>query len=162
MPAGAVGPDEAHRLDRRHIGDSLLFGYGLVGRSHIVDVGSGVGLPGIPLAIAFPETEVTLVDRSAKRMDLARRAVRILGLDNVGTRNVDFEKTPVMASTVVSRATFPMEKAGHVIRLGLGSGGVAVLGGSWSNRPSLPEWETIEVPVSILDHQVWLLMMQTP
>ena len=49
----------------------------------VLDVGTGVGLPGIPLAILFPETMVTLLDRGGRRVRLLHRAVRVLGLPNV-------------------------------------------------------------------------------
>ena len=84
VPAGGLGPNEVDRVARRHVADSLLFASVLEGSpEHIRDLGSGVGLPGIPLAILLPESRVELVDRSGRRTDLIKRAVRVLGLPNV-------------------------------------------------------------------------------
>ncbi len=49
----------------------------------IIDVGSGAGFPGVPLAVAFPEKEVVLVDSLAKRMDIVRELCGELGIKNV-------------------------------------------------------------------------------
>lgn len=67
-----------------HLLDSLaLTGLaGLEGRT-VVDVGTGAGFPGVPLAIARPSARVTLLDSLGKRVDFLRESCRILGLDNV-------------------------------------------------------------------------------
>ena len=52
------------------------------GRGSLVDVGSGAGLPGLPLAIALPNLEVTLVESMAKKVAFQRHAVRALGISN--------------------------------------------------------------------------------
>jgi 16S rRNA (guanine527-N7)-methyltransferase len=74
-----------HDLDgivTRHLLDALaVVPYLPTGR--LVDVGSGAGLPGIPLAIACPELAVTLLDASAKRVRFVRQAVIELGLAKV-------------------------------------------------------------------------------
>jgi len=71
IPAGGLGPKERRRLESRHIADSLLFGAGFGAvPEHVRDLGSGVGLPGIPLAVAHPRSQLELVDRSQRRVDL--------------------------------------------------------------------------------------------
>ncbi len=67
-----------------HLLDSLaLTGLaGLEGRT-VVDVGTGAGFPGVPLAIARPSARVTLLDSLGKRVDFLRESCRALGLDNV-------------------------------------------------------------------------------
>ena len=67
-----------------HLLDSLtLTGLaGLEGRT-VVDVGTGAGFPGVPLAIARPSARVTLLDSLGKRVDFLRESCRTLGLDNV-------------------------------------------------------------------------------
>lgn len=65
----------------RHLLDALaVVPYLPPGR--LIDVGSGAGLPGIPLAIALPDRGVTLLDASAKRVRFMQQAVIELGLDN--------------------------------------------------------------------------------
>lgn len=49
----------------------------------IIDVGSGAGFPGVPMAIAFPEKEFVLLDSLAKRMDIVRKICSDLGISNV-------------------------------------------------------------------------------
>ena len=65
-----------------HLLDSLA---GLAGleAGTVVDVGTGAGFPGVPLAIARPSARVTLLDSLGKRVDFLRESCRTLGLDNV-------------------------------------------------------------------------------
>ncbi len=66
----------------RHILDSLAVAPFLRGHS-LLDVGTGAGLPGLPIAIARPGLEVTLLDSNAKKLRFVRQAVAELGLENV-------------------------------------------------------------------------------
>lgn len=159
--AGGIGPSEAGRIDRRHLADSLLFASQLPADvAEVWDLGSGVGLPGIPLAIALPDTEVVLIDRSGRRVDLARRAIRILDLENCQVTRGDMESMTGRADAVVSRASLPPVRLAGLIPHFLGPGGVAVVAGSWRERPKVDGWETIEIPLYVLDQTVWLLMMR--
>ena len=67
-----------------HLLDSLAL-TGLVGLEDrtVVDVGTGAGFPGVPLAIARPSARVTLLDSLGKRVDFLQESCRALGLDNV-------------------------------------------------------------------------------
>ncbi|MCL2479614.1 MAG: 16S rRNA (guanine(527)-N(7))-methyltransferase RsmG [Treponema sp.] len=58
----------------------------------IADVGSGAGLPGIPLAICLPDTQFTLIERMGRRAGFLRNCAAILGLDNVKTEEIEMEK----------------------------------------------------------------------
>lgn len=126
----------------------------------MADLGSGVGLPGIPLAILLPETTVTLVDRAGRRVDLIKRAMRILDLDNVEVLQVEIEALDREFDAVVSRATIPpLKMQEHANRL-LAPGGIAVLGGSWRSQPEFTGWEAVEIPAEVLDRAVWILIMR--
>lgn len=71
----------------KHIMDSLMVGQYIHG-DNLIDVGTGPGLPGIPLAIMFPEKQFTLLDSLGKRITFLKQVVFQLKLENV---------TPVLA-----------------------------------------------------------------
>lgn len=165
VPAGGLGADEGPRLESRHIADSLLFYVGWRQSrppSSIWDLGTGVGLPGIPLAIVLPETEVLLFDRSGRRVDLARRAVRVLGLSNVSVERAEVEDLTGQTPMLVARAAMPPARLRPMVGGLLEPGGVAVVGGSWASPPgnSVVGWEIEEIPRDLLDRPVWLLIMR--
>lgn len=165
IPAGALGPAESGRLDDRHLADSLLFLHGWhhdADPKSMWDLGSGAGLPGIPLAVLLPDTRVTLVDRSRKRCDLLRRAVRILGLGNVEVEETEIANLNGATSLIVSRATMGAAQLAPMVRRHLTPDGVAVVGGSWRSPPTgvPPGWEIKEIPPVSLDRTVWLLIMR--
>src|SRR3989442_797165 len=64
-----------------HILDSLVIGPYLLG-DHIIDVGSGAGLPGIPLAIYYPDKQFTLLESRAKRVRFLQAVIAALKLKN--------------------------------------------------------------------------------
>ena len=73
---------EPREMLRKHLLDSLAM-QPYVDAGPLADLGAGPGLPGIPLAIATPGLQVTLVDSNAKMSRFQREAVRALKLDNV-------------------------------------------------------------------------------
>jgi 16S rRNA (guanine527-N7)-methyltransferase len=159
--AGGIGPAEPERIDRRHLGDSLLFASQLPrDLSTVWDLGSGVGLPGIPLAICLPTSEFMLIDRSGRRCDLMRRVLRILDLPNCLVQQADVTALQGKTDAIVSRATLPPEELGDVVSANLNPGGVAVVAGSWQVRPEFRGWTTVEIPADALDQTIWLLIMR--
>lgn len=78
---GLIGPQEYPRLWTRHIINSALIAPLLSGT--VGDVGSGAGLPGIPLAIARPELQFTLIEPMERRSDWLTQTIADLGLNNV-------------------------------------------------------------------------------
>ena len=99
---GIVDPDE---MIRRHLVESLAFKPYLRG-TRVADVGSGAGLPGIPLAITTPEIEMTLIESRGKRARFLRHVQGALNLDNVSVAHSRAENlTPGPPfDTVLARA----------------------------------------------------------
>ena len=89
----------------RHILDSLTILEYLHG-DRILDIGTGAGLPGIPLAIACPEREFVLLDSSSKKLRFVQQTLGILKLDNVTLENsrIDEYKPEQLYDTIVCRA----------------------------------------------------------
>lgn len=77
-----VAPREREFLLTRHLLDSLSIAPWLQGGS-LLDVGTGAGLPGVPLAIIKPEMEVTLIDSAGKKIRFIRHVERTLQLGNI-------------------------------------------------------------------------------
>ena len=95
----------------KHLLDSLvLLPFIPVPALNLVDAGSGAGLPGIPLALARPAWQVTLLDGNGKKARFLRHAVRTLKLDNVTVVEARAEvfHPAVMFDAVISRAFGPL------------------------------------------------------
>ena len=171
IPAGGLGPREADRVWSRHIADSLVFAAALPhDAATIADVGTGVGLPGIPLALAMPESEVWLVDRGGRRIRLLERVVRIMELANVVVLHRDVADLSGSFPALTFRGSVPRAQIARVASRLLAPAGSAAFG--LSRRPELPEdtqelldqlegrglhGETIRVPDEVLDAPSWLL-----
>ena len=92
-----------------HLLDSLAVWPLLAGR-RVVDVGTGAGFPGLPLAIVDPQRHYTLLDASGKKVRFVAHAARMLGLDNVEPLHARAESChpAVPFDTVVARAFAPL------------------------------------------------------
>lgn len=77
----------------RHLLDSLAM-HPFLERERLADLGTGPGLPGIPLAIAKPGLQVALIESNGKKARFLREAVRILGLDNARVVQARAESVP--------------------------------------------------------------------
>jgi 16S rRNA (guanine527-N7)-methyltransferase len=77
--------------------------------SKVLDVGTGGGFPGIPLAILFPETQFHLVDSIGKKIKVVNEVAEGLGLTNVKTTNGRVEEVKDTYDFIVSRAVAQME-----------------------------------------------------
>ncbi len=66
-----------------HFADSLALSKYIPADSNMLDIGSGAGLPAIPIAIARPDVVVTALDSTQKRVDFINRAAEMLGLNNI-------------------------------------------------------------------------------
>lgn len=94
------GPEE---MVTRHLLDSLAVLPWLQGAT-LADLGSGAGLPGIPLAVARPSMQVTLVDSHGKKARFLREAARSLPLPNVRVEQVRVEDLQGEYDLVTTRA----------------------------------------------------------
>ena len=157
--AGGIGPDERERIDSRHLADSLLFAGVWDGDpGPVLDVGTGVGLPGVPLALALPQRRFVLLDRSGRRIRLLRRAVRILELSNVDVLEEDILGFDWSGHTVISRASLPPGRFLELVEV-KGRPRELLVSGSQMARPEAPGFEVIEIPSEILARPVWILRM---
>lgn len=98
-------------LYERHVLHSLSIAkiVQFVPKTNILDVGTGGGFPGIPLAIMFPEAHFTLNDSIAKKINVVKEISNTLGLQNVDVLNARIEDRKEKYDFIVSRAvtTFP-------------------------------------------------------
>lgn len=110
---GLIGPRESGRLWSRHLLNSAVVSALLPRNGRVVDIGSGAGLPGIPLAIALPHCDFFLVEPLERRTVFLRQVVTDLGLTNC--RVVRGRADQVVSEcgdsdVVTSRAVAPLER----------------------------------------------------
>lgn len=109
---GLIGPKEAERIWSRHIVNSAaLLGF-LPRKGTVIDVGSGAGLPGLVIAAARPDLEVTLVEPMERRCEWLAYASEEIGLDNVlivRDRSENLGKK-IRADVVTARAVAALPK----------------------------------------------------
>lgn len=130
-----VSRRDLERLRQRHIEDSLALVPWCVGS--LVDVGSGAGLPGVPLAIARPQLAVMLLERSERKCAFLRHVAIELGLKNVTIEQADARRfrPPAGFRTGVARAVAPPAAAWRLVKPLLATDGTALLP-SYSPAPS--------------------------
>lgn len=112
---GLLGPREVERLWDRHLLNCAAIGELLESAERIADIGSGAGLPGIPVAIARPDLSITLVEPLLRRSEFLREAVEELELRAVEVVRGRAEDRAVRDAfgdrdAVVSRAVAPLDK----------------------------------------------------
>lgn len=102
--ANLIGPMDQAQILRELLVDSLLPGLAVAPRGPLMDVGSGAGLPGIPLAILSPQTEVHLIEPRQKRVTFLKIAARRLGLEHVHVHQARIEDFTALAPGEVGTA----------------------------------------------------------
>ena len=116
---GLVGPREGEKIWERHIFNSLPVISLIPEGSSVIDIGSGAGLPGIPIALARPDLQVTLIEPLQRRVDFLKEAVEGLDIAVLRGRAQDFK---LKADFVTARAVAPLEKlksiSWHLVKKG--------------------------------------------
>ena len=177
---GLVGTTDRQGLVARHILDSLsplgiiadrVAGHKAAG-PHIADVGSGAGLPGIPLAIAMPDARFSLIERKGRRAGFLRNTLEVLGLRNVTVEEEEMEKAMAKRFALVTfRAFRPLDPRIHkkLSRLCAKGGVLAAYKGRLAKaraemaalEQAVPflagRWELLPCPVPGLDEERHLL-----
>ncbi|MFB7515635.1 16S rRNA (guanine(527)-N(7))-methyltransferase RsmG [Streptomyces sp. NPDC056144] len=110
---GLIGPREVPRLWERHILNCAVLSEVVPEGVTVCDVGSGAGLPGIPLALCRPDLKITLLEPLLRRTNFLQEVVELLGLDHVTVVRGRAEEmlgkiTPV--HVVTARAVAPLDR----------------------------------------------------
>ncbi|HEY5484158.1 MAG TPA: 16S rRNA (guanine(527)-N(7))-methyltransferase RsmG [Propionibacteriaceae bacterium] len=129
---GLIGPREVPRLWERHVLNSVAIA-GLIGSGvTVVDVGSGAGLPGIPLAVLRPDLDVVLLEPLLRRADFLTQTVDELGLgDRVRVVRGRAEEHRHTYDVATCRAVAPLGRLlGWTSRLFLPNGELLALKGA--------------------------------
>jgi 16S rRNA (guanine527-N7)-methyltransferase len=116
---------EESKMVSHHVLDSLAV-LPYLGEGNLLDVGSGGGLPGIPLAIARPQMPVTLLDSNQKKSAFLQQAAIELPLPNVTVVNqrVEDYAPPALFATIISRAFADLDEFVGAAKHLLAEGGV--------------------------------------
>ena len=153
------------------------------GAWHVADVGSGAGLPGIPLAVCMPDWEFTLIERMGRRAGFLRDALAVLGLSNVRVEETEMEKIRLRSGAgcfdlVVFRAFRPLEPAilKGLLRLVAPGGTLAAYKGRRESveeemaqvldhaekgtGPAIGSWELLPLEVPFLEEERHLVLIK--
>ena len=177
---GLVGTSDTEELVIKHILDSLS-PLGIISRllprtesrekaPRIADAGSGAGLPGLPLAIALPDCDFTLIERMGRRAGFLLNTKAVLALSNVTVEENELEKTAQAFDLVTFRAFKPLDPKllktlfkicaqGGVIAAYKGRGekiDAEILPLSAENR----DWEVLPYSVPFLEEERNLLIIK--
>lgn len=129
---GLIGPREVPRLWSRHVLNCAVIESQIAHGSHVADVGSGAGLPGLCLAIARPDLELTLIEPLERRVIWLQEVVDDLGLENVTIMRTRAELAVGMvdADVVTARAVSALTNLAELtIPLLAGKGEVVAIKG---------------------------------
>jgi 16S rRNA (guanine527-N7)-methyltransferase len=107
---GLLGPREADRLWSRHLLNSAVVAEGCPSEGLVADIGSGAGLPGIPVALVRPSLTVRLVEPLLRRATFLAEVVADLGLPNVEVVRARAEECRWAADVVTARAVAPLSR----------------------------------------------------
>ena len=158
---------QPEQMVTRHLLDSLVIGPYLQG-PRILDVGTGAGLPGIPLALAYPDLKFTLLDSNGKKIRFVTQAVAELGLANVDViqSRIEAFQPECRFDTITARAFASIEELiDQTTRLLVDKGQYLIMKGVFpvAEVEAMPEGYQVEavhqlkVPALVAERQ-WLLV----
>ncbi|MCY3768765.1 MAG: 16S rRNA (guanine(527)-N(7))-methyltransferase RsmG [Gammaproteobacteria bacterium] len=129
----------------QHVLDSLSI-HGFVSGPAVLDIGSGAGVPGLPLAIARPELNVTLLDSRSRRIEFLRHVIINTGIRNVALVNgrVESYRPPDKFDTLTARAVSSLDRLLKLSKTHLLPGTRLI-----SLKGRLPETEMERLPATL-------------
>lgn len=148
---------EHHVLHSLGIAEIINFRPG----TRIMDLGTGGGFPGIPLAIMFPEVQFHLVDSIGKKIRVCNEVISALGLKNVTTQHARAEEVRTRFDFIVSRAVMPLADLVKISRPhisqqshnALPNGLIALKGGELEHEASAVHGTKLITPLSDFFHE---------
>ncbi len=105
---GVIGPREVDRLWERHVLNGAALTDLLPHGGTVVDVGSGAGVPGIPLAVLRPDLQMTLLEPLLRRFNFLTQTVENLGITNISVVRGRAEEHTARYDVVTARALAPL------------------------------------------------------
>ena len=113
-----ISRNDITTLDEHHVLHSLAIAKAIQFRpeTEVMDLGTGGGFPGIPLAIMFPDAHFHLVDSIGKKVKVATEIAQSVGLKNVTTRHCRAEDEKKKFDFIVSRAVMPLADLIKIVR----------------------------------------------
>lgn len=126
-----VSRKDIDNIEVHHILHSLALAkhLGFKPGTRVLDLGTGGGLPGIPLAIMFPDVHFHLIDRIGKKVKVAENIARELGLTNVTFQHGDLGECKEKFDYIVSRAVAPQKDLMKIAKKNLGKALITLKGG---------------------------------
>lgn len=154
-----ISRKDIENIVERHILHSLAiaaFLGSVTPKTSFVDVGTGGGFPGIPLAIMYPHACFHLVDRIAKKLKVAREIADTIGLSNITIQHGDMGECHDRFDYAVSRAVMPLNDLVKIVRHNIAPNGsntytnglICLKGGDLTDESRGIIFPVIEYPIS--------------